>query len=93
MYTTVEISYYPLSHEFIQPVEQFLAELANLQVEVGTMSSLVSGEYKDIMQTLIPAMEKLMQAYPSVFTLKISNACQVQTLSQESHESSAPDLT
>jgi uncharacterized protein YqgV (UPF0045/DUF77 family) len=78
MYTTVEISYYPLSQEFVQPVEQFLAELENLQVEVGTMSSLVSGEYSDIMQTLIPAMEKLMQSYPSVFTLKISNACQIQ---------------
>lgn len=79
MFTTVEISYYPLSQDYEQPIDSFLAALSasGLEVEIGAMSTLVSGEYSDIMQTITKAMEKLMADYPSVFNLKISNACQV----------------
>lgn len=81
MHITVEISYYPLVDQYDQPVFELLDLLKSqpeISIEVGTMSTLLSGEYEVIMDLLNNAMKQLMQKYPSVFNLKIANACEVK---------------
>ncbi len=81
MHITVEISYYPLVDGYDEAVSRLL-ELLNGQsevgVEVGTMSTLLRGEYADVMKLLQDSMLALMQQYPSVFNLKIANACELK---------------
>ncbi|MGQ7868367.1 hypothetical protein [Sunxiuqinia sp. sy24] len=81
MYITVEISYYPLTENYDQPVFQLLDLLNNqpeITVESGTMSTLIRGEYDEVMQILNTSMKELMRNYPSVFNLKIANACELK---------------
>ncbi len=81
MHITVEISYYPLVNDYDQPVHELLKLLKNqpeISTEVGTMSTLLSGEYEPVMNLLNRAIKQLMQKYPSVFTIKIANACEVK---------------
>lgn len=77
MTISAEISYYPLSGDFEQPVDQFIQHLRDegLEFEMGTMSTLITGPYEKIMHCLTTSMQDLMEHHPSVFTLKISNAC------------------
>lgn len=82
MHITVEISYYPLVDRYDQPVFELLDLLksqAEISIEVGTMSTQLSGEYELIMDLLSSSMKQLMQKYPSVFNLKIANACEVRS--------------
>jgi len=81
MYITVEISYYPLTSSFENPVDEFIHQIRlykNIEIEIGQMSSLISGDYDDVMNALTTTMKKLSEKFPSVFNLKISNACQVK---------------
>lgn len=78
MEITVEISYYPLMEDYIELVEQFLQKLAEnrrVKFEFGTMSSLMTGTYEEVMELLNVQLKPFLERYPSVFTLKISNAC------------------
>ncbi|MGE4586691.1 MAG: hypothetical protein AB7D05_05050 [Mangrovibacterium sp.] len=78
MEITVEISYYVLAEDYRKPVREFLDAIRGKQsvlVEAGTMSSLVTGEYKTVMCLLQEKMNLVLEKYPSVFTLKIANAC------------------
>lgn len=77
MNVSAEISYYPLTEEYFTPINQFLDCLKDnrIEVETSTMSTTVSGEYDDVMEILSGSMKELIDKYPSVFTLKISNAC------------------
>ena len=78
MEITVEISYFPLSENHQQAVNDFigaLSENARIKVEPGIMSSLLIGSYEEIMELLQHEMKLFMEKYPSVFTLKISNSC------------------
>lgn len=79
MIVSVEISYYPLTEDFNTPITTFLQQLTNsgLTVETGTMSTLITGEYAAVMQLLTSAMGTLMDRYPSVFNIKLSNSCVV----------------
>ena len=79
MIITVEISYYPLSTDYTNPIAAFIEELSGvgLMIETGKMSSLITGEYDIVMEHLTVSMKKLMEQYPSVFALKISNSCLV----------------
>lgn len=79
MIVTVEISYYPLTEDFNTPISSFLQQLSgsDLAIETGTMSTQITGEYSDVMRLLTSAMGALMEHYPSVFNLKLSNACRV----------------
>jgi uncharacterized protein YqgV (UPF0045/DUF77 family) len=81
MHITVEISYYPLVADYDKPVLELLALLENhpdVSVETGTMSTLLSGEYEVVMGLLNRSMKQLMQKYPSVFSLKVANACELK---------------
>ncbi|MFW5821554.1 MAG: hypothetical protein ACOCWA_09695 [Bacteroidota bacterium] len=80
MIITAEISYYPLSGDIDRPILTFIEELKyqkDITVETGRMSTLVSGDYTKVMSIISDTMGRLMQEYPSVFNLKISNACPV----------------
>ncbi|MDD2513719.1 MAG: hypothetical protein PHS71_10790 [Proteiniphilum sp.] len=81
MQITIEISYYALTGDYATPVKDFLERLSRcqmIQVETGSMSTLIAGEYHLVMQALTDTLAPLMVRYPSVFVLKISNACKVK---------------
>jgi uncharacterized protein YqgV (UPF0045/DUF77 family) len=78
MEITVEIGYYPLMNGYEKPVEDFIEKLAankKVTIECGTMSSLLTGSYKNVMELLNKQLKPFLEKYPSVFTLKISSAC------------------
>jgi uncharacterized protein YqgV (UPF0045/DUF77 family) len=78
MEITVEIGYYPLMKDYEKAVESFLEKLAenkNVNLESGTMSSLLTGSYEDVMELLNRQLKPFLEKYSSVFTLKISSAC------------------
>ncbi len=78
MEITVEIGYYPLMNEYEKPVEKFiekLAECKKITLKCGIMSSLLTGQYEDVMELLNQLLKPYLEEYPSVFTLKISIAC------------------
>lgn len=80
MHVTVEISYYALVADYDQPVRDLLAllrEADGVRVDPGTMSTMLAGEFEAVMALLTGAMAELMARYPSVFTMKIANACEV----------------
>lgn len=81
MHITVEISYYPLLERYEEPVSELVALLENqpgVEAEIGTMSTLLRGDYDAVMALLTGAMQQLMSKYPSVFNLKISNSCELK---------------
>ena len=78
MEVTVEISFYPLVDNYNEPVREFIEAIANnkkIVVEPGTMSTLLTGQYDDIMKLLDQKLKYFMEKYSSVFTIKISNSC------------------
>lgn len=75
---TVEISYYSLTEDYGNPVNEFLHALngnENITVVPGVMSTVIAGEYEDVMRLLAETVRPFMEKYPSVFVLKIANAC------------------
>ena len=80
MIVSVEISYYPLVEDFIIPVNTFIQQLADdrITIEPGKMSTIITGEYTEVIYLLTRTMGDLMNSYPSVFHIKISNSCLVQ---------------
>lgn len=60
-----------------QAIQELLKAQSDAAVEIGTMSTLLSGEYGIVMELLNNSMKQLMQKYPSVFSLKIANACEL----------------
>lgn len=78
MEITVEIGYYPLMKDYEKAVESFLEKLVEnnkITLESGTMSSLLTGSYEDVMELLNRQLKPFLEKCPSVFTLKISSAC------------------
>ncbi|MBN1415638.1 MAG: thiamine-binding protein [Bacteroidales bacterium] len=77
---TVEISYYPLIAEYINVVEDFINAIEadeKIKGQAGIMSTFISGDYDDVMMLLNREVKIFMDRYPSVFVIKISNACDV----------------
>jgi len=78
MKVQAEISLYPLRHnELTKPIQQFIELLENnkLKVELGPMSTLVTGDSQVLFENLQKAFERLAEGYEVVMTAKISNAC------------------
>ena len=78
MKITVEIGYYPLMKDYEKPVKSFLEKLAEnkkIILKCGTMSSLLTGSYEEVMNLLNCQLKSYLEKYPSVFTMKISSAC------------------
>ena len=74
MEISVDISMYPLQHEFEAPILAFIAELEKEQsVEVvrNELSTQVHGEYKTIMALLEKEMFSVFSEIPdSIFVMK-----------------------
>jgi uncharacterized protein YqgV (UPF0045/DUF77 family) len=78
MEITVEISYYPLTDDYRIAVDEFIKEISSnkkISVEKGTMSSLITGQFDDVMVMITQKLKLFMNRYNSVFSLKISNSC------------------
>jgi len=78
MKVQAEISLYPLRRsELTRPIRQFIAVLENkeLKVRSGPMSSLATGDSRDVFEALQKAFERVAEEYEVVMTAKISNAC------------------
>jgi len=79
MIITAEISYYPLTDNFSKPIDYFiqLISKSNITIETGKMSTVLIGEYQDIMDVLQKSMSELLNKYSSIFNIKISNSCPI----------------
>jgi len=78
MNVQAEISLYPLHcSDLTEPIRQFveLLETDKLKVEIGPMSTLVTGDSQIVFENLKKAFERLAEEYKVVMTVKISNAC------------------
>lgn len=75
----MEISYYPLDNNYEIKVSEFIQQLLeyrNLQINTSIMSSLVIGEYNDVITALKETMQPFLEKYPSVFRISIASACE-----------------
>lgn len=77
MKISVEISYYPLHEEYVNPILAFIEQLKtyqDLEVVSNGMSTQVFGEYSSVMLALNQEIEKAFALPRSVFILKIINS-------------------
>lgn len=79
MIISVEISYYPLADNYASLIDDFIDKVSQkgITLEIGTMSTIAIGEFDCVMGIINGAIKTLMQDYPSVFTLKLSNSCPI----------------
>jgi len=78
MKVRAEISLYPLKTTGLSsPIDEFcrILQSQGLEVQIGPMSSSVSGECKDLFKAVQKAFEQLAEKYQVVINAKISNAC------------------
>ncbi len=76
MEASVEITYYPLNKDYIQPIHDFINRLNshnNLVVKTNKMSTQVFGDYFEIMKAITIEIFKSFELPSSVFVLKIIN--------------------
>ncbi len=75
MKVAVDISLYPLSGEYVPPIDDFIARLnqhGQLRVETNAMSTQVSGELATVMGALEQEMARTFAGeLRSVFVLKV----------------------
>ncbi|HOP49015.1 MAG TPA: YkoF family thiamine/hydroxymethylpyrimidine-binding protein [Ignavibacteriales bacterium] len=74
MQISVEISYYPLVDDYLNVIKSYIErinEFKNLEIKTSKLSTLIVGEYGDVMQLLNITMKEYMEKYPSVFNLKV----------------------
>ena len=79
MKTTVEISLYKLQEENSEDnykviVKDFLNKInnKNLEIETNGLSSIIYGDYSDIIKLLNNEVKDFLEKYRTVFVLKIS---------------------
>ena len=79
MKTTVEISLYKLQEENSEDnykviVKEFLNKInnKNLEIETNGLSSIIYGDYSDIIKLLNNEVKDFLEKYRTVFVLKIS---------------------
>jgi uncharacterized protein YqgV (UPF0045/DUF77 family) len=75
MRISVDISLYPLTEQFVEPILAFIAKLENnskLIVHRNTLSTQIFGEYRDVMDAMDSEIEAVFAQMPhSVFVLKL----------------------
>ena len=74
MRISVDISLYPLTEGYVEPILAFIAQLesnSKLIVKRNSLSTQVFGEYRDVMDMLNKEIEVVFDELPhSVFTMK-----------------------
>ena len=77
MQISIEVSLYPLSENFISPIDNFISCLKkydSIEVRTNNMSTQLFGEFDDIIKILTVEMEKTFKNETnSTFNLKIVN--------------------
>lgn len=76
MKISVELSYYPLNNEYLEPIKGFIQRMntyANLVVNTNGMSTQVFGEYDEVMSALTTEMKKSFELPHSIFIIKVIN--------------------
>ena len=77
MKTSVEISYYPLTEQYLKPIGDFIDRLnthKTIVAKTNGMSTQVFGEYDDVMKVISTEIKDSFALPHSVFVLKIINA-------------------
>ena len=80
MKISVEISMYPLDADYNQKVMNFINNIYsfdNIEIESNHMSTLIWGEYDDVMNCLNSSMKQSFTELQSSMVIKISNGCKV----------------
>ena len=75
-----QISVYPLRQEHLSPAIDAVREALEsmgLQPEIGAMSTIVTGEAKDVFVALHEAFDRAATTGHVVMTVTVSNACPV----------------
>ena len=74
MRISVDISLYPLTEDYVEPILAFIAQLESnpkLIVKRNSLSTQVFGEYRDVMDMLDKEIEVVFHELPhSVFAMK-----------------------
>lgn len=77
MRVAVDISLYPLSEDFIPPIDDVIERLnahASIEVVTNPMSTQIKGEFDDVMQVLHKEIGTTFENLPkAVFAIKILN--------------------
>jgi uncharacterized protein YqgV (UPF0045/DUF77 family) len=77
MLVAVDISLYPLTEDFIPPIQDVIDRLnayESLEVVTNPMSTQIRGEYADVMDALRNEIETSFEQNPkAVFAMKILN--------------------
>lgn len=75
MQVSVEISLYPLDHNYIPPIQDFIDRLnsySELKVIENTMSTQVYGAYSEVLAIVNKEMQRTHQSTPkAAFVLKV----------------------
>ena len=74
---SVEISYYPLNNNYLEPIKNFIKNLntySDIKVQTNGMSTQVFGKYDQVMNALTIEIKKASELDHSVFVMKIVNA-------------------
>lgn len=77
MKTSVEISYYPLTQDYLNPIRDFIDRLhthKNLTIKTNGMSTQVFGDYDDVMRGITMEIKASFALPHSVFVMKVINA-------------------
>ena len=77
MKTSVEISYYPLSENYLKPIGDFIDRLntyEELIVKTNGMSTQVFGDYDAVMKAITREIKTSIELPHSVFVMKVINA-------------------
>lgn len=80
MKISVEISMYPLDADYNEKVMSFLNSLYsfdNIEIESNHMSTLIWGEYDDVMNCINISIKQSFEELQSSLVIKISNGCKV----------------
>ena len=77
MRVSVDISLYPLTEDFIPPIDDVIERLnqhEKITVITNPMSTQLRGEYEDVMAALDQEVKVTFESMPkAVFTIKILN--------------------
>ncbi len=75
MRISVDISLYPLTEQYVEPILAFIDQLENnpeLVVKRNSLSTQIFGEYRDVMAAMNSEIEAVFTAMPhSAFVLKM----------------------
>ena len=77
MKTSVDISYYPLREEYVDPIRDFIYRMNQYQeliCRTNGMSTQIFGEYDVLMEALTKEIRESFNIPHSVFIVKIINA-------------------